>query len=72
MAGAHARELVLPDTEYKYVRAVVGAQVPLAGGVSVAASAGYRYVLSPGDIKTTYFPHLKSAASRRSSTSVTR
>lgn len=58
MTGANRSSLVLPDTEYKYVRAVVGAQVPLAGGVSVAASAGYRYVLSPGDIKTTYFPHL--------------
>jgi hypothetical protein len=58
MTGANRSSLVLPDTEYKYVRAVVGAQVPLASGVSVAASAGYRYVLSPGDIKTTYFPHL--------------
>ena len=57
MSGANRASLVLPDVEYKYVRAVVGAQVPLAGGVSVAATAGYRYVLSPGDIKT-YFPHL--------------
>jgi hypothetical protein len=58
MTGANRSSLVLPDTEYKYVRAVVGLQVPLASGVSVAASGGYRYVLSPGDIKTTYFPHL--------------
>ena len=40
------------------VFAVVLAVPPLASGVSVAASGGYRYVLSPGDIKTTYFPHL--------------
>ena len=58
MTGANRSSLVLPDTDYKYVRAVVGLQVPLASGVSVAASGGYRYVLSPGDIKTTYFPHL--------------
>ena len=58
MSGAMRSTLILPDTEYKYVRAVVGAQVPLSGGVSVAASAGYRYVLSPGDIKTTYFKQL--------------
>jgi hypothetical protein len=58
MTGANRGSLVLPDTDYKYVRAVVGLQVPLASGVSVAASGGYRYVLSPGDIKTTYFPHL--------------
>ncbi len=58
LSGANRPALILPDTEYKYVRAVVGAHVPLAGGVSVAVDAGYRYVLSAGDIKTTYFPHL--------------
>jgi hypothetical protein len=58
MTGANRASLVLPDTEYKYARVVVGAQVPLASGVSVAASGGYRYVFSPGDIKTKYFPHL--------------
>ena len=40
LSGANRAALVLPDTEYKYVRAVVGAQVPLASGVSVAASGG--------------------------------
>jgi hypothetical protein len=58
LSGANRAALVLPDVEYKYVRAVVGAQVPLSSGVSVAASAGYRYVMSAGDIKTTYFKQL--------------
>jgi len=61
LSGATRATLILPDTDYKYVRAVVGAVVPLSSGVSVAASAGYRYVLSPGDIKTTYFPNLNVA-----------
>ncbi len=59
LSGATRSTLVLPNTDYKYVRAAVGAVVPLSGGVSVAASGGYRYVLSAGDIKTTYFPNLK-------------
>ncbi len=58
LGGAQRAQLVLPDVEYKYVRAVVGAQVPIASGVSLAASGGYRYVLSPGQIKTVYFPQL--------------
>jgi len=58
LTGANRSSLVLPDVDYKYVRAVVGLQLPLASGVSVAASGGYRYVFSPGDIKTNYFPHL--------------
>jgi len=58
LGGAQRAQLVLPDVEYKYVRAVVGAQVPIASGVSLAASGGYRYVLSPGQIKDVYFPQL--------------
>jgi hypothetical protein len=58
LGGAQRAQLILPDVEYKYVRAVVGAQVPIASGVSLAVSGGYRYVLSPGQIKDVYFPHL--------------
>jgi hypothetical protein len=58
LGGAQRAQLVLPDVEYKYVRAVVGVNVPVASGVSVSASGGYRYVLSPGQIKTVYFPQL--------------
>lgn len=58
MTGANRAALVLPDTEYKYLRAVVGMRAPLPSNVSMGVSAGYRYVLSPGGIKTDYFKNL--------------
>ena len=48
----------LPNTEYKYLRAVAAVRVPVATNIAVMAGAGYRHILSPGDIKTTYFPNL--------------
>jgi hypothetical protein len=58
MSGSTRSTLILPDTDYKYVRAAVGVLLPLAGGVSVGVSGGYRYVMSAGNIKTAYFPNL--------------
>ena len=48
----------LPNVEYKYLRAVLGLRVALPSNLSLIAGGGYRHVLSPGDIKTTFFPHL--------------
>ncbi len=56
MTGANRAALILPDTDYRYLRAVLGVRAPLPSNVSLGVSAGYRYVLSPGGIKTDYFP----------------
>jgi hypothetical protein len=58
MTGPNRATLILPDTDYRYLRAVLGVRAPLPSNVSLGVSAGYRYVLSPGGIKTDYFPRL--------------
>ncbi|HXI55917.1 MAG TPA: hypothetical protein VNO55_07645 [Polyangia bacterium] len=47
----------LPDTIYRYLRLGLFVRAPI-GKVSVFGGAAYRYVLSPGQIKTAYFPGL--------------
>jgi hypothetical protein len=61
LSGANRAALLLPDTTYKYVRAGLAVRVPLPSSFSISAGGGYRYVMSPGDIKTTYFPNLTVA-----------
>ena len=47
----------LPDTIYRYVRLGLFVRVPI-GPLSVFAGGGYRYILTPGQIKDSYFPNL--------------
>jgi hypothetical protein len=56
--GANRAALLLPDVHYQYVRAVVGVHVALPSNFSLFVSAGYRHVLSSGQIKDAYFKSL--------------
>jgi hypothetical protein len=60
-SGAARANLLLPDVHYHYVRAVAGLHVSLPSNLSLFVSAGYRQVLSPGEIKDTYFKNLTVA-----------
>ncbi|HEX3696913.1 MAG TPA: hypothetical protein VH374_16170 [Polyangia bacterium] len=55
--NAPRSDLVLPDTIYHYIRGGLFVRVP-AGPASVFVGAGYRFVLSPGQIKDVYFKNL--------------
>ncbi len=49
----------IPDVAYRFIRAGLATQMRLGKKMSVGADAGYRYVLSAGEIETeAYFPRL--------------
>jgi hypothetical protein len=61
ISGPNRSTLLLPDTDYQYLRAVAGVRVALPSNISLFAQTGYRHVLSPGAIKDDYFKNLTVA-----------
>ena len=61
ITGPNRSTLLLPDTDYSYLRAVAGVRVALPSSISLFVQTGYRHILSPGAIKDDYFKNLTVA-----------